>query len=47
MTLFELFRSQWMDKNEKQLYFQKSIFSAGPLGVGDLLFLEIVCIQTG
>lgn len=29
ITHFELFKSQWMDKNEKQLF--QSIFSAGPL----------------
>jgi len=45
MTHFELFRSQSTDKNEKQLYFQKTIFFAGPLRV-DLLVLEIVGVQT-
>lgn len=47
MTRFELFKSLWMDKNEKQLYFRKSIFSVAPLRVDDLLVLEVIGIQTG
>lgn len=46
MVPFELFKSQWTDKNGKWLYV-KITLSAGPLWVGNVCFPEIVAKQSG